>query len=43
MRTVTKPVVAVTMGDPASVGPEVVLKALADREVGREKGDANLF
>jgi 4-hydroxythreonine-4-phosphate dehydrogenase len=25
-----KPVVAVTMGDPAGVGPEVVLKALAD-------------
>jgi len=31
-----KPIVAVTMGDPAGVGPEVVLKALADREVRRE-------
>jgi len=38
-----KPIVAVTMGDPAGVGPEVVLKGLADREVRREKGDANLF
>jgi 4-hydroxythreonine-4-phosphate dehydrogenase len=28
-----KPTVALTMGDPAGVGPEVVLKALADREV----------
>ena len=30
-----KPVVAVTMGDPAGVGPEVVLKALADPAVAR--------
>ncbi len=28
-----KPIVAVTMGDPAGVGPEVVLKALADPRV----------
>lgn len=28
-----KPVIAVTMGDPAGIGPEVVLKALADPEV----------
>lgn len=28
-----KPVVAITMGDPAGVGPEVVLKALADPAV----------
>jgi 4-hydroxythreonine-4-phosphate dehydrogenase len=28
-----KPVIAVTMGDPAGVGPEVVVKALADPEV----------
>ena len=28
-----KPIVAVTMGDPAGVGPEVVLKALADPAV----------
>jgi 4-hydroxythreonine-4-phosphate dehydrogenase len=27
------PVVAVTMGDPAGIGPEVVLKALADPEI----------
>src|SRR3954463_10575245 len=27
------PVIALTMGDPAGVGPEVVLKALADPEV----------
>ncbi|HEX9444332.1 MAG TPA: 4-hydroxythreonine-4-phosphate dehydrogenase PdxA [Candidatus Binatia bacterium] len=31
----SKPVVAVTMGDPAGVGPEVVLKALAHPAVGR--------
>ncbi len=31
----TKPVVAITMGDPAGVGPEVVLKALADPQVRR--------
>ena len=30
-----KPIVAVTMGDPAGVGPEVVLKALADGAVPR--------
>ena len=30
-----KPIVAVTMGDPAGVGPEVVLKALAHPAVGR--------
>jgi 4-hydroxythreonine-4-phosphate dehydrogenase len=29
----TRPLVAVTMGDPAGVGPEVVLGALADRRV----------
>jgi 4-hydroxythreonine-4-phosphate dehydrogenase len=26
----TKPIIAVTMGDPAGIGPEVILKALAD-------------
>lgn len=31
----TRPVVAVTMGDPAGIGPEVVLGALADRAVAR--------
>src|SRR5512147_1071009 len=25
-----KPIIAVTMGDPAGIGPEVILKALAD-------------
>lgn len=28
-----KPKIAITMGDPAGVGPEIVLKALADRRV----------
>lgn len=28
-----KPAIAVTMGDPAGIGPEVVLKALADTEI----------
>src|SRR6478672_2669547 len=27
------PVIALTMGDPAGIGPEVVLKALADPEI----------
>jgi 4-hydroxythreonine-4-phosphate dehydrogenase len=31
----TKPIVAITMGDPAGVGPEVVLKALGDPGVRR--------
>ncbi|MGA1995291.1 MAG: 4-hydroxythreonine-4-phosphate dehydrogenase PdxA [Bryobacteraceae bacterium] len=30
--TETLPVIAITMGDPAGVGPEIVVKALADRE-----------
>ena len=30
-----KPIVAVTMGDPAGIGPEVVLKALADPAIKR--------
>ena len=30
-----KPVIGVTMGDPAGVGPEVIVKALADAEVRR--------
>ena len=30
-----KPIVAVTMGDPAGIGPEVILKALADPAIGR--------
>jgi 4-hydroxythreonine-4-phosphate dehydrogenase len=35
MATGHKPIVAVTMGDPAGVGPEVILKALADPAVRR--------
>jgi 4-hydroxythreonine-4-phosphate dehydrogenase len=31
----SKPIIAVTMGDPAGVGPEVVLRALADPAVAR--------
>ena len=27
---ITKPLIAVTMGDPAGVGPEIILKALAN-------------
>ena len=26
----SKPIIAITMGDPAGIGPEIVLKALAD-------------
>jgi 4-phospho-D-threonate 3-dehydrogenase / 4-phospho-D-erythronate 3-dehydrogenase len=33
MRRVTKPVIGVTMGDPAGIGPEIVLKALLSDEV----------
>ena len=33
MRMTERPVVAITMGDPAGVGPEIVLKALAHAEV----------
>jgi len=29
----TKPIIAITMGDPAGVGPEVIVKALADPEI----------
>lgn len=31
----TKPIIAITMGDPAGVGPEIILKALADPKVRR--------
>jgi 4-hydroxythreonine-4-phosphate dehydrogenase len=30
-----KPIIGITMGDPAGIGPEVVLKALADPEIRR--------
>ena len=33
MKSKTSPTVAITSGDPAGIGPEVVLKALADREL----------
>ena len=33
MKSKTLPIVAITTGDPAGIGPEVVLKALADREL----------
>jgi 4-hydroxythreonine-4-phosphate dehydrogenase len=33
MRDELKPAIAVTLGDPAGIGPEVVLKALADPEI----------
>ena len=44
----TRPRIGITMGDPAGIGPEVVLKAVADREVLRECvpviiGDAQLL
>ena len=26
----TKPIIAITMGDPAGIGPEIVVRALAD-------------
>ena len=28
-----KPIIAIPMGDPAGVGPEIVIKALADPEI----------
>jgi 4-phospho-D-threonate 3-dehydrogenase / 4-phospho-D-erythronate 3-dehydrogenase len=31
----TRPLIAITMGDPSGVGPEVILKALADPELAR--------
>lgn len=33
--TASRPVIGITMGDPAGVGPEVVVKALHDREIHR--------
>ncbi|MDY6850447.1 MAG: 4-hydroxythreonine-4-phosphate dehydrogenase PdxA, partial [Thermodesulfobacteriota bacterium] len=29
----TKPILGVTMGDPAGVGPEVIVRALAEKQV----------
>ncbi|UCD75405.1 MAG: 4-hydroxythreonine-4-phosphate dehydrogenase PdxA [Phycisphaerales bacterium] len=31
-----KPVIAITLGDPAGIGPEVIVKALADRKIRRQ-------
>ena len=28
-----KPIIGITMGDPAGIGPEIVIKALAGREI----------
>lgn len=44
----TKPVIAITMGDPVGVGPEIILKALVDKRVRRVAaplviGDAGLL
>lgn len=35
MQRAAKPIVAITMGDPAGIGPEVILKALADPAIKR--------
>jgi 4-hydroxythreonine-4-phosphate dehydrogenase len=35
MPRIDKPIVAITMGDPAGIGPEVILKALADPAIKR--------
>ena len=35
MTRAQKPVLAVTMGDPAGVGPEVIVRALADASLGK--------
>ncbi|HEX2227880.1 MAG TPA: 4-hydroxythreonine-4-phosphate dehydrogenase PdxA [Candidatus Binatia bacterium] len=35
MQRAAKPIVAVTMGDPAGIGPEVIVKALADPAIKR--------
>ena len=32
-KTARRPRIGITMGDPAGIGPEVVLKAVAEREV----------
>jgi 4-phospho-D-threonate 3-dehydrogenase / 4-phospho-D-erythronate 3-dehydrogenase len=32
----SKPTIGITMGDPAGIGPEIVIKALADRELRRQ-------
>jgi 4-hydroxythreonine-4-phosphate dehydrogenase len=32
----TKPIIGITMGDPAGIGPEVILKSLAEKEIYRD-------
>ena len=29
--TIVQPTIAITMGDPAGIGPEIIVKALADQ------------
>jgi 4-phospho-D-threonate 3-dehydrogenase / 4-phospho-D-erythronate 3-dehydrogenase len=36
LKTNSTPVFALTMGDPAGIGPEIALKALASRNIGKE-------
>src|SRR5262245_52769792 len=31
----SRPIIAITMGDPAGIGPEIILKALADPVIGK--------
>ena len=31
----SRPTIGITMGDPAGIGPEIVVKALADRDIRR--------
>ena len=31
--TINKPVIGITMGDAAGVGPEIILKALAEEDI----------
>ena len=43
-----RPIIAITMGDPASIGPEIAVKALLDKNIGRicrplVIGDAEVF
>ena len=42
MPNASRPRIAVTLGDPAGIGPEVALKALADAEV-RRLADFTVF
>ena len=37
-----KPLIGITLGDPSGIGPEVVLRALADGGCGRRRGSGLL-